>query len=233
MSKILVVGDSFMSCDKNYPGQHWSEMLTEHEVVNLSEPGASNVCIAGQLIQGLELNPDYIFIGFTSLGRIEYDIEQHQRVQYKKSPTFLWATNLQKNFLNDSQLKYYQDTVKYQSIDAWQLRESLVVGQCLQIIKDSKIPFAWSPQAYELGHASRMSSDNRTQLRYQHITRKYDILSNLDLAPFKIDYNLAKIWATEYVVKGANLMDHANFHVDQGDHQQLFAQLVKSKFNLD
>ena len=31
--KKLLVGDSFMTRDIDYPGQHWSEMLPEYDVI--------------------------------------------------------------------------------------------------------------------------------------------------------------------------------------------------------
>jgi hypothetical protein len=72
MKKLLVVGDSFMTRDIDYPGQHWSEMLPEYDVIMRSVSGSSNGIIAYEFFQGLKLNPDAVVMGFTQPDRIEF-----------------------------------------------------------------------------------------------------------------------------------------------------------------
>jgi hypothetical protein len=74
IKKLLVVGDSFMHPDQDFPGQHWSEMLPEYEIIMRSISGSSNGMIAYQFVQGLKLNPDAVVMGFTMPDRIEFRI---------------------------------------------------------------------------------------------------------------------------------------------------------------
>ena len=78
MKKLLVVGDSFMHPDVNFPGEHWSEMLPEYELVMRSISGSSNGIIAYQFYQGLAMNPDAVVMGFTQPDRIEFLIPPGQ-----------------------------------------------------------------------------------------------------------------------------------------------------------
>jgi len=70
--KLLVVGDSFMKPDFIYPGQHWSEMLQEYDIIMNSQSGASNGIIAHKFYQGLEQDPDLVVLGFSFPGRLEF-----------------------------------------------------------------------------------------------------------------------------------------------------------------
>ena len=75
--KILVCGDSFCVNDSRFPGLHWTEKLLnlsgDIEIANLAYGGCSNALIALQLMQGLQLDPDFVVISFTSHSRYEYD----------------------------------------------------------------------------------------------------------------------------------------------------------------
>ena len=73
MKKLLVVGDSFMHPDQNFPGQHWSEMLPEYNVVNLAKGGASLSWIAEQLMDGLAYNPAVAVVGLTDEARVTFE----------------------------------------------------------------------------------------------------------------------------------------------------------------
>jgi hypothetical protein len=71
--KLLVVGDSFMRPDPKYPGQHWSEMLPEYQIINLARDGNSLTLTHLNLYQGLDQHhPDAVVIGFTDPLRIEF-----------------------------------------------------------------------------------------------------------------------------------------------------------------
>lgn len=76
MKKLLVVGDSFMQRDPNFPGQHWSEMLPEYEIILYSEPGSTNGMIAWKFFQGLKLKPDAVVLGFTWNNRLEFKMDK-------------------------------------------------------------------------------------------------------------------------------------------------------------
>jgi hypothetical protein len=71
--QLLVIGDSFMYPDVDYPGQHWSEMLPEYNVLMRSESGGTNTIIARNFFQGLTQTPDAVVIGFTMNDRVEFN----------------------------------------------------------------------------------------------------------------------------------------------------------------
>lgn len=71
--KLLVVGDSFMRPDPNYPNQHWSEMLLDYEVLMHAESGSTNVIIAKNFFQALKHKPHAVVFGFTMNDRLEFN----------------------------------------------------------------------------------------------------------------------------------------------------------------
>jgi hypothetical protein len=100
MKKLLVVGDSFMHPDLNFPGQHWSEMLTEYEILMLSQPGSTNGMIAWQFFEGLKLKPDAVVMGFTEVNRIEFKLSEEQQKVGKR----IWASNGHGHLTSDQKL---------------------------------------------------------------------------------------------------------------------------------
>ena len=100
MKKLLVVGDSFMYPDTNFPGQHWSEMLPEYEIIMLSQPGSTNGMIAWQFFEGLKLNPDAVVLGFTEPNRVEFEATAEQQKKFKRK----WLSNGHISLTSDQKL---------------------------------------------------------------------------------------------------------------------------------
>lgn len=75
--RILICGDSFCVPDHMFPGLHWSEKILNHSskfnIFNLAYGGSSNALISLQLLQGLQLNPDFVIFSFTKPLRYEFD----------------------------------------------------------------------------------------------------------------------------------------------------------------
>lgn len=75
--RILICGDSFCVTDCMFPGLHWSEKILNHsptfKISNLAYGGSSNALILLQLLQGLQLNPDFVIFSFTNSLRYEFD----------------------------------------------------------------------------------------------------------------------------------------------------------------
>lgn len=75
MIRLVVCGDSFMSQDPKFPGEHFSEILNfAYQVTNFARPGVGNVDICFQIKEALELNPDFVLIGYTDSARMEVPI---------------------------------------------------------------------------------------------------------------------------------------------------------------
>lgn len=138
MKKLLVVGDSFMHPDKNYPGKHWSEMLPEYEIIMCSVSGSSNGIIAYKFFQGLKLNPDAVVMGFTMPDRIEF------RVPIEKDYTNrIWYSNGNNELNSDQRLAV--DLFRATTDDQMNLFKSCVIARCMLVeCVQRKIPFAYT-----------------------------------------------------------------------------------------
>jgi hypothetical protein len=130
--KLLVVGDSFMRPDPDFPGQHWSEMLPEYDVIMNSQAGASNGIIALRLYQGLEQNPDAVVIGFSFPSRIEFRVDS------------IWTTGSDKvNTSKDQQL--LADLYQIHTDETMcMIKECSIARGMLSLLNDKRIPFAWT-----------------------------------------------------------------------------------------
>ena len=75
--RVLICGDSFCVPDHAFPGLHWSEKMLNHsskfDIFNLAYGGSSNALISLQLLQGLQINPDFVIFSFTKPLRYEFD----------------------------------------------------------------------------------------------------------------------------------------------------------------
>ena len=138
MKKLLVVGDSFMHPDKNYPGEHWSEMLPEYDIIMRSISGSSNGIIAHEFFQGLELNPDAVVMGFTMPDRIEFPIPLDQR-----NGDRLWYSSGNSALNSDQRLAV--DMFRATTCDQMNLFKSCVIARCMLVeCVQRKIPFAYT-----------------------------------------------------------------------------------------
>lgn len=130
--KLLVVGDSFMHPDAHYPGQHWSEMLPDYEILMYSISGSSNAIIAHQFYQGLELQPDAVILGFTEPNRIEFEYQNR------------WITGSHARVLNTEQ-KLLTDLYRvHMPEEILMIKDCSLVRGLLSKLEQKKIPYAWT-----------------------------------------------------------------------------------------
>ena len=130
--KLLVVGDSFMRPDMDYPGQHWSEMLSDYEILMYSVSGSSNGIIAHQFYRGLEMEPDAVILGFTQSARIEFEYQNR------------WIASGQVDDLTAEQ-KLLADLYKLHASDEMlTIKDCSLVRGLLSILEQKKIPYAWT-----------------------------------------------------------------------------------------
>jgi len=205
--RLLVVGDSFFSVDSKFPGQHWSEMLPDYQVINHAYPGNSIGIILHDLIDGLKHSPDAVVIGFTNPGRIEFE-NTHVEVNRQ------WITNQHRHLLNQDQkllmtLRQSLTTPVWENFNTfWQ-----IVG-ALSVLKNWNIPFVYSLGIYQQSMAD-------TELLIQHSDVVNTQLSRFAL--HAIELNLAA-----YPLE---LQTNFNplFHVPDPDWQSRFANEVITK----
>jgi len=138
--KLLVVGDSFMRPDPDYPGQHWSEMLSNYDIIMNSQSGASNGIIAYNFYQGLDNNPDAAVLGFTFISRIEF-LTNIKLVE----GNIKWITGSDRvNTTKDQQL--FADMYQiHADNEMQQIKEISIARSIMSILQHRKIPFAWTP----------------------------------------------------------------------------------------
>ena len=129
--KLLVVGDSFMKSDPAFPGQHWSEMLPEYEILMYSVSGCSNGIIANQFFQGLKNQPDAVVLGFTEPNRIEFDYQGGYITNSHGSATFDQALTVD--------LYKIHTSYRMQMIKACSMAKGLLLS-----LERRKIPYAWT-----------------------------------------------------------------------------------------
>jgi hypothetical protein len=136
--KLLVVGDSFMHPDAKYPGQHWSEMLPEYEILMHAVSGSSNGIVAWKFFQGLKLEPDAVVLGFTTPDRLEFRLDAN-----KDSCNRIWTTNAHTDLTADQRLAvdYYRATADEQML----LFKACVQARCMLLeCRQRGLPFAYT-----------------------------------------------------------------------------------------
>jgi hypothetical protein len=213
--KILVCGDSYSITDPDFPGLHWSEKILnfspDFELCNLAYGGCSNAMITLQLLQGLNLNPDFVILSFTNEHRYEIDKD------VAALPVDLSALSLS----NYQQSRYTTNMyVKDKDIDRWiagkcsdnfeKLKNYFYISFCLQTLKQFDIPFAFSLGGFEY-------------------KQDYPTLINSNYM-----YNFIKDY-TDYELK-TNLWYYGGkskpwFHVDNDEVQTLYANECISRIN--
>jgi hypothetical protein len=120
-----------MHPDINFPGQHWSEMLPEYEILMYSVSGSSNGIIAHQFYKGIECNPDAVVLGFTESNRLEFDHGSS------------WITGASKQASSEQRL--VSDMYKvHSSNEMLMIKDCSVVRGILSTLEDKKIPYAWT-----------------------------------------------------------------------------------------
>ena len=138
MKKLLVVGDSFMHPDPELPGQHWSEMLPEYDVIMRSISGCSNGMIAYQFFEGLKLDPDAVVMGFTMADRIEFLISPGQDHDNR-----IWYSNGNSALNSDQRLAV--DMFRATTDDNMNTFKSILMARSMFLeCERRKIPYAFN-----------------------------------------------------------------------------------------
>lgn len=202
MKQLLVVGDSFMHPDPAFPGQHWSEMLPEYEILMLSQSGSTNGMIAWQFFEGLKQKPDAVVLGFTMADRIEFKSND------PKDSTKWYSSKHDGRTSADEKLAvdYYQATVCQEMM---LFKGFLTVRSLLLTCEKQKIPYAFTLN----GLWDSVHVDLNNQLWnavYEHEIR---LLS--EFAKHRIP--------TNFTTSGIFKMS-PGFHVDDPAWQKRFAQ---------
>ena len=210
--KLLIVGDSFFSTDTAFPGQHWSEMLPDYQVINCAYPGNSIGIIQNDLLNGLSWKPDVVVIGFTAANRLEFENSNPE-------PDFdrLWITTQHHKFLTRDQklLATLSDTLLDNEMIQFKLFWQIL--GTLYFLKSLNIPFLYSLGIYQKHYCD-------VQLIQHH---KEFVTGQLDqFKSHAIDLNLAM-----YPLELQTNFDPL-FHVPDPAWQSNFANEVITKLKM-
>lgn len=175
----------------------------DFEVMNLAYGGCSNAMIALQLMQGLNLNPNFVILSFTNENRYELDKDVNA---LPRDLSVQELANYQKNRYTTNMY------IKDQDIDRWmagkcsenfeKVKNYFYIGFCLHTLRINNIPFAFSLGGFEY------------QQDYSALIRANYMYNSID------DYKKQEL--------KTNLWYHGNkakpyFHVDSDEVQTLFA----------
>ena len=205
MKKLLVVGDSFMHPDPLFPGQHWSEMLAEYEILMLSQAGATNGMIAWQFFEGLKQNPDAVVMGFTMPDRIEFKTTDFTYTNNKwYSSKHDWHMNTDEKLAVD----YYRATACQ---DMMLFKAFLIVRSLLLTCEKQRIPYAFTLN----GLWNRDTKDSNSKIWKDICDADSLVLGEFDKHQTSTNFTSSGIFKTS-----------PGFHVDDPVWQQRFAQEV-------
>lgn len=142
MKRLLVVGDSFMCPDTDYPGEHWSEMLPEYDVIMRGVSGSTNGIIAYEFFQGLKLNPDAVVMGFTMSDRIEFLIPSG-RPPGQDYENLIWCSSSSSALNTDQRLAV--DLFRATTDDAMNTFKSMLIAKSMFLeCERRRLPYAFN-----------------------------------------------------------------------------------------
>jgi hypothetical protein len=179
--RLLIVGDSFFSRDKDFPDQHWSEMLPDYDVDNRAMPGSSISMIQHSLIEGLKDNPAAVVIGFTNAGRIEFK-------NIVDSFHGKWITHLHQHLLNNDQKLLTRLYMSLTDPDLTSFGAFWQILGILHFLKNLNIPFVYSLGTFQLQVPVTPTLDNNITVVNAEIAQfnKHNIDLNLSTYPVEL-----------------------------------------------
>lgn len=187
MKRLLVVGDSYMAVDPKHPGTHFTELLKKNfEVFNFASPGLTNHLIFRQLIKGLELNPDFVFVWFTESKRLEFENRKN-----KWLPDYITDCNF--NDLDNNQIqlmKYYFSETPIELLD---LKTALDILGILSFLRSKNIKFFYH---YGLFHNIISKLDMSVRLEFANF--KKELLSEISFRDNLNRFSLDPSYHSDY-----------------------------------
>jgi hypothetical protein len=200
MKKLYVFGDSFMTQDPGYPGQHWSEIQSEYQTVIKSQSGSSNSMIAYQVFRCLTEPPDAVVVGFTAPYRLNFDMPAKGIINHSGR---LWYNNGAVNYITEDQklaCEYYAATVSEKMV----LLETYIIMRAIFLtLEKLHVPYAWTPLLLDSNIAYPLSATEDWKLI---LTDFEDKMVSLNLATYP------------------DFKDSPGFHTHNHDWQQTFAR---------
>ena len=197
---LLIVGDSFMKPERYHSkffGQHWSELITDYNIVNLAEDSSSNAVIFVQLLDGLKQKPDAVILGFTMPDRIEFANEK-----FYPPPRRWYSNGMIPAKRSDQRLAvdYYRATVCEEMLA---IKGYIVARSCFLTLEKLNIPYAYSFNGLD-NDISKSVHTNTWRMEIVEEFNQHQIPLNLSTYP---DFKMTP-----------------GYHVDNIEWQSMFAK---------
>ena len=155
MNRMVVIGDSYMRRDPDYPGQHWSEMMDGYEVIPMAVSGASIGIILYQFWRALrEVTPDCMVIGLTAEDRIEFDV---QGGDFPRDGV-PFVTNRLVSHITGEQKDLATLFAVHTSAQMMRMRAYTLAASMFMTLRSLKIDFAWTPGLLDSNLAASRSN---------------------------------------------------------------------------
>lgn len=153
--RILICGDSFCVPDRMFPGLHWSEKILNHsstfKISNFAYGGSSNALISLQLLQGLQLNPDFVIFSFTNPLRYEFDKDVAAITESLTDQKIADLLYINRRYTTTC---YSDNTEKIKTTDHWlataasmnmeMIKNYMYLLMCMTTCVTQRIPFCYS-----------------------------------------------------------------------------------------
>ena len=156
LKKVLICADSFGVIDTDFPALHFSEKILDQtppvfELHNLAHGGDSNALIVLQLLQGLQFDPDFVILLFTSTHR--HEIDTNKNVYYPKDVSvdalkefrhdrYTTSSVMQDNESISNLIKDWNTTVISDEFEI--MKNYFLIHYCFQLLEKQNIPFCYS-----------------------------------------------------------------------------------------
>lgn len=205
MPMMGVCGDSFFAATQNLDrpdcydseGKHFTEILSKklgYDLFTLARGACSNTAIRLQIDEVIRQNCDFVLIGVTSEGRIEYPLEEDKfyypdgiyNIIYNSHPD---RSSLNVNFKNSSIVSetinnvltgygHVRDEDQRKAIELYhkelfvgelkQLQDTWILSDGIRLLQDKKIPYIFFMQSWMSNfRVSTFYNDNPRHLNYQ------------------------------------------------------------------
>jgi hypothetical protein len=158
--KIAICGDSFCYPDSEY-GVMWADLLaiklgSDHEIINLSSVGASNMLISLQVDHALESDVDHVLCHFSSCTRETYrahDSDLSLFEQFQAGDLIPYAipscTTLESTVDKSRVEQIRKHYIQYQDLDCTIYTNKCIIERVLYTLRASKCKWAWDSGGFE------------------------------------------------------------------------------------
>ena len=149
---IVLCGDSYYDFDERYPGLHWADRLSPHNVYRLARGCATNFSIMHQVQHTPYFSPDLVLISFTSIGRVEFNKDTYSSIELSSideniDKQWLYRNTMYSN-VDHANAGYnrnkYLNWMPYYIEEFETIKNSLFIKSSLDFLAERNIPYLFT-----------------------------------------------------------------------------------------